>query len=176
MDTFETARLTAERLGDHHLADLIALHLDADVSRYLGGVRSPEITQAYLATNMGHWEQHGFGLWVLRTRDGAFAGRAGLRHVFVDDVDAVEVAYTFRRAAWGRGFATEITETLIRIGFDTLGLSSLIGVVVIGNTPSCRVLEKAGFTEKGEVYFHDQRCVLYRRLAAQAPEVSSVRA
>lgn len=79
MDRFSTDRLTAERLREDHLDDLVTLHLDAEVSRYLGGVRAPEVTKTYLATNMAHWDQHGFGLWMLRTKDGAFAGRAGIR-------------------------------------------------------------------------------------------------
>ncbi len=33
----------------------------------------------YLAVNMAHWDRHGRGLWVLRTKDGAFAGRAGMK-------------------------------------------------------------------------------------------------
>src|SRR4051812_37769987 len=77
MEHFRTARLSAERLRENHLADLVALHLDAEVSRYLGGVRPAERTKTYLEANMAHWDQHGFGLWVLRTKDGAFAGRAG---------------------------------------------------------------------------------------------------
>src|SRR5262249_27532730 len=97
MDHFSTARLTAERLNEGHLEDLVALHLDAEVSRFLGGVRSAETTKAYLAANMAHWDQHGFGLWALRTKDGAFAGRAGIRHILVDGVDEIELAYTFGR-------------------------------------------------------------------------------
>ena len=54
--------------------------------RYVGGVRSPEATRAYLTTNLEHWDRFGFGLWVLRTRDGKFAGRAGIRHVVVEGV------------------------------------------------------------------------------------------
>ncbi|WXU30231.1 GNAT family N-acetyltransferase [Bradyrhizobium symbiodeficiens] len=80
MDRFVTDRLTAERLNESHLADLVARHQNPDVSRYLGGVRTPEVTTTYLATNMAHWDQHGFGLWVLRAKEGAFAGRAGTRH------------------------------------------------------------------------------------------------
>src|SRR4051794_11642236 len=98
MDHFSTTRLTAERLNESHLTDLVELHLDPDVSRYLGGVRAPEVTKTYLATNMAHWDQYGFGLWVLRTKDGAFAGRAGIRHILVDGIDEIEIAYAFTRA------------------------------------------------------------------------------
>jgi hypothetical protein len=107
MDHFSTENLTAERLNENHLADLVALHLDADVSRYLGGVRPAERTKTYLDANISHWDQYGFGMWVLRTKDGAFAGRAGIRHILVDDTDEVEIAYAFKREFWGRGLASE---------------------------------------------------------------------
>ena len=45
MESFTTPRLSAEKLRQAHLADLVALHLDPDVMRYVGGVRSPETTR-----------------------------------------------------------------------------------------------------------------------------------
>ena len=131
MDHFSTKRLTAERLSENHLADLVALHLDPEVSRYLGGVRSAEVTKTYLATNMAHWDQHGFGLWALRTKDGAFAGRAGIRHILVDGIDEIEIAYTFKREFWGQGLASEIATALTDIGLSRLELPSLIGLVFV---------------------------------------------
>ena len=128
MNYFTTARLSAERLRHDHLADLVALHRDAEVSRYLGGVRTPEVTKAYVAANIAHWDQHGLGLWALRAKNGAFAGRAGLRHIPVDDVDEIEIFYAFKREFWGRGLASEMTTALTDIGLSQLMLPSLIRV------------------------------------------------
>src|SRR5215510_12142576 len=144
MDCFSTPRLSAERLHEGHLADLVALHLDQQVSRYLGGVRSPDATRTYLSVNMAHWDRHGFGLWTLRTRTGEFAGRAGLRHVVVEGVEDVEIAYAFRRTLWGQGLASEISTALVDIGSSQLELSSLVGLVSPENRASRRVLEKSG--------------------------------
>ncbi|UQR61920.1 GNAT family N-acetyltransferase [Bradyrhizobium sp. C-145] len=162
MDHFSTDRLTAERLNEDHLADLVALHLDAEVSRYLGGVRAPEVTKTYLATNMAHWDEHGFGLWTLRSKDGAFAGRAGIRHILVDDVDEIEIAYAFKREFWGQGFASEIASALTDIGLSQLALSSLIGVVDIGNGASRRVLEKSHYLLERNTNRHGEDVVIYR--------------
>jgi RimJ/RimL family protein N-acetyltransferase len=162
MNQFSTTSLTAERLRDDHLADLVTLHLDPEVSRYLGGVRSAEATEAYLAVNMAHWDQHGFGLWVLRTRDGAFAGRAGIRHILVDDADEIEIAYTFKRSFWGQGLASEIATALTDIGLSQLGLPSLIGLVHVGNGASRRVLEKTNYTLEKSTTYHGNDAVIYR--------------
>lgn len=101
MDTFITRRLRASRLANDDLDDLATPHLDPEVSRFLGGVRTPEATAAYLETNIRHWTDHGVGLWTLRTGDGAFVGRAGLRYVDLEGVPELEIAYTFAKPAWG---------------------------------------------------------------------------
>lgn len=162
MDHFSTTRLTAEQLNQDHLADLVTLHLDPEVSRYLGGVRAPEVTKTYLATNIAHWDRHGFGLWVLRTKDGAFAGRAGIRHIIVDGVDEIEIAYTFKRSLWGQGLASEIAIALTEIGLSQLGLPSLIGLVFVKHGASRRVLEKANYVLEKSTTHHGEDVVVYR--------------
>lgn len=169
MDHFSTTRLTAERLNESHLPDLVALHLDAEVSRYLGGVRAPEVTKTYLATNMAHWERHGFGLWTIRKKDGAFAGRAGLRHLLVDDTDEIEIAYAFKRSVWGRGYASEIATAMTQIGLSRLALPSLIGIVYVGNVASRRVLEKSNYLLERRTNRHGEDVVIYRIRAPTAP-------
>ena len=162
MDHFRTNRLTAEKLRDDDLADLVALHLDAEVSRYLGGVRAPETTKTYLAANMAHWDQHGFGLWALRTKDGEFAGRAGIRHILVDGIDEIEIAYTFKRDLWGQGLASEIAAALTHIGLSQLALPSLIGLVFVEHGASRRVLQKSNYILEKSTTHHGEDVVIYR--------------
>ncbi|WP_128927252.1 GNAT family N-acetyltransferase [Bradyrhizobium guangxiense] len=162
MDHFSTESLTAERLHEGHLADLVALHLDAEVSRFLGGGRTAEGTKTYLATNMAHWDQHGFGLWTLRTKQGAFAGRAGIRHILVDDIDEIEILYAFKREYWGRGFASEIAAAVTDIGLSQLKLPSLIGIVNAANGTSRRVLERSNYVLERSTNRHGEDVVIYR--------------
>jgi RimJ/RimL family protein N-acetyltransferase len=165
MDHFETSRLVAQRLDARHLADLVALHLDPEVSRYLGGVRSADTTRTYLEANLAHWDRHGFGLWVWRTRDGAFVGRAGLRPLAVEGAPEIEIAYALAREAWGRGYASEMTQALVEHGLERLALPSLVGVVMVEHVASRRVLEKAGFAFERSVSHAGEPCALYRRTA-----------
>lgn len=162
MECFSTKRLIAERLRENHLADLVTLHLDPDVSCFLGGVRSPEATEKYLAAAIAHWEQHGFGLWALRTTSGEFAGRAGIRHAVVDGTPELEILYTLKREFWGRGLASEIAAALTGMCRTQLELPSLVGLVAAGNEASCRVLEKSGFTRERTVLHRGEEIVLYR--------------
>jgi RimJ/RimL family protein N-acetyltransferase len=168
VECFRTSRLTAERLRESHLEDLVTLHLDPEVSRYLGGVRSPEATKTYLTVNIAHWNQHGSGLWVLRTQTGEFAGRAGIRHVVVDGAEEVEIVYTLKRTLWGQGLASEIVNVLTGIGLSKFKLSSLVGLVSVENRPSRRVLEKSHFTVERRAMYHGEEIMIYRSPIASA--------
>jgi RimJ/RimL family protein N-acetyltransferase len=170
MESFSTNRLTAGKLHEGHLADLVSLHLDPDVSRYLGGVRSADVTKTYLEINMAHWDQYGFGLWVLKTHDGEFAGRAGIRHVVVDDIDEVEIAYTFKRTLWGQGLASEIAHALTGIGLSHFKLPSLVGLVFVEHKASRRVLEKSGFSFERDTIFRGEIVVYRSPTALNNPE------
>jgi len=168
METFSTARLTAERLRREHVDDLIPLHLDEAVSRYLGGTRTAEQTAAYVEANLAHWDQRGFGLWMLRDHAGRFVGRAGIRPLDIQGVEEIEIAYTFHQAWWGQGYASEIAVALRDIAFGPLGLPELAGIVLTDNLASRRVLEKTGFLFE-RIYDDDgHQLVLYRMRAPGA--------
>lgn len=163
MATLETARLTATPLAPEDLPDLVTLHLDSEVSRYLGGVRTPATTARYVETNLRHWADHGLGLWTWRTHDGRFAGRAGLRYVKLEGVRELEVAYTLARSMWGRGLASEIAEALVEVWTARCIEPTLVGIVIKGNRASERVLEKTGFHFEREADFHSEVCGVFRQ-------------
>jgi [ribosomal protein S5]-alanine N-acetyltransferase len=62
-----------------------------------------------------------------------------------------DIGYVIRRDSWGSGYGTEVTSLLLRLGFDYLGLHRVWATVHPQNTPSIRVLEKAGFSYEGHL-------------------------
>ena len=110
----------------------------------LGGVRTDERTREFFETNVRHWDDHRFGLWVFRDMERAFVGRGGLRHAQVGGRDEVELAYALMPDFWGRGLATEMARTVLRIGFDQLGLGEIVAFAPTANLASQRVMEKVG--------------------------------
>jgi len=144
-DSFSTMRLQAERLTSNHLPELSRMHRDPAVMAQLGGVRDEAQTAAYLARNLQHWTDYGFGLWILREVGGADPiGRAVLRHLLVDGVDEVEVGYAFYPAYWGRGLATEVATACLAFGRRDLRLHTIVAVTSPRNLSSQHVLIKAG--------------------------------
>jgi len=163
ISSFHTDRLVATRLDEADLGDLCRMHEDAEVMATLGGTRSEERTQRFLRTNVAHWDDHGFGLWVFRdasTR--TFVGRGGLRHVRIGGQDEVELAYALMAERWGRGFATEMARAVLRIAFEQLVLAQLVAFTITTNQASRRVMEKVGFTFERELVHAGLPHVLYR--------------
>jgi ribosomal-protein-alanine N-acetyltransferase len=162
---FQTDRLVATRLHETDLSELSRMHQDANVMATLGGPRSDEQTRQFLDTNLAHWDEHGFGLWVFRAASKrTFVGRGGLRHVHIDGRDEVELAYALMPEFWGNGLATEMARALLTIAFEQLALADLVAFTISTNQASRRVMEKVGFTFERELVYGARGLlhVLYR--------------
>jgi RimJ/RimL family protein N-acetyltransferase len=77
---------------------------------------------------------------------GALVGHVGLSKAR----GSVEIGYAIAEALHGRGLATEAVSAMSSWALAELGLPEVLGIVAAANAPSCRVLEKAGFTRTGE--------------------------
>jgi RimJ/RimL family protein N-acetyltransferase len=62
-----------------------------------------------------------------------------------------EVGYVFNPAYRGRGLATEAVGGLLRVGFEGMGLHRIAGHLDARNTPSARVLERAGLRREAHL-------------------------
>lgn len=149
-DTFQTARLHARRMEEADFPFIAAMHADERLMATMGGTRSESASRRYVLQNVEHWAEQGYGMYVLADRaSGALAGRAGLKRTQARGRDEVEVAYAFLPASWGRGYATEIAQALLALGFGRLPVDALAAVAMEGNAASCRVLEKCGMRQIG---------------------------
>jgi RimJ/RimL family protein N-acetyltransferase len=111
----------------------------------IGGVRVPDASDAWLTRNLAHWDQEGFGQWMLHTAEGPI-GRGGLRRIdpCVGE-DLVEVGYVLARDAWGKGYATEATQAFIELAKGHYRFDELGAITLEGNERSAGVLERCGF-------------------------------
>lgn len=161
--TTERLRLRAPRAED---ADLIR-RLDGDpaVMQFINGgtpLRDADharrTIQAMQATNDA---LPGQGYAIAETRDderpvGWFALKP------IPRTDHVEVGFRLLRSAWGRGFATEMGERLVRYGLDDLRLDEVTGVADPENAASRRVLEKLGLRFDHVGRYYDDECAFHR--------------
>jgi len=109
-----------------------------------------------------HWQDHGFGPWVLIEKEtGAFAGRGGLAWTSVEGTAEVELPWSIEPHLHGHGLATEAAIAACHQARE-LGLEQVVALVLPTNAPSRRVAEKAGFEEDGEVIHAGLPHLLFR--------------
>jgi RimJ/RimL family protein N-acetyltransferase len=65
------------------------------------------------------------------------------------DGRSAELGYYIARPHWGRGFATEAAEAVVRLGLEGRGYAKLTSRYHADNPASGRVLAKLGFTPVG---------------------------
>jgi len=146
-----TERLELRRFAGADLGPLLTVFGDPRVMRFVGAERRPltgNAIRTLMRTADGHWADHGFGLLaVVDGASGRVVGEAGLQ--LLEGGPDVEIGYTFARAAWGRGFATEAARAILRWAFAVLRLERVVAVADPANAASLHVLDKLGLRRLG---------------------------
>ena len=147
----ETERLVLRRFTEADVERLVDLDSDPEVMRFLtGGTPTPRevIQNDILPAFLRSYERFpGFGVWAATEKaSGEFLGWFSFRPPGGAGPDEVELGYRLRRAAWGRGYATEGSRALIRKGFAELGMRRVFATTYQDNLASRRVMEKVGMT------------------------------
>lgn len=152
-----TTYLDSERLTLRFFAAadadlLIELDSDPAVVRYLtGGAPTPpeEVHDLVIPSILAGYERwgHDLGLFAAYEKDGgAFIGWFCLRPLRSGPREEAELGYRLRQAAWGRGYATEVSQALLAKGFGELGIRTVWAETMTVNRPSRNVMEKLGMT------------------------------
>ena len=130
--------------------------MDERVYRYTAGRRlARDETEAQLARYMGHWDEHGFGLWALEEREsGRLVGRAGLSWHRLWPSEP-ELGWMLDPDVWGRGYATEAGGAALGYGFAALGFDRVVSIVHPDNEPSFRVARRLGMRPWRDVAWDD---------------------
>ena len=158
-----TARL---RLRPFTAADHDAIHAvyaDPEVMRYVGhgAHRTLAETAGALRVYGDVLAHRGYSfLAVTERRTGALLGDGGL-HPLAGVGPDVELGYTLARAAWGRGYATELGRALVEHAFTVLRVPRVVAQVEPANAASRRVLAKLGMSARGMRTAYGRPHVLY---------------
>ena len=147
--------------------------------------RNRKECDAWVDRMCAHFDEHGFGFWVVEVAGGAsFAGCVGLLHVGFEAhfTPCVEIGWRLAPEVWGRGHATEAALASLRYGFETLGVDEIVAFTVPANARSIRVMPSLSMTRRPEDDFDHpnlppehalRRHVLYRLSGHGAPAGAS---
>lgn len=103
---------------------------------------APEVIDAQLDRDIGHWERYRHGRWLLLCAEQKI-GIGGL--TVRPDVDGLNLSYHLHPRQWRQGFASEFVAGALRVGFSDLGAERIVALIRPGNAPSQRVVENARF-------------------------------
>lgn len=174
----ETARLRLRRFEDADADAALVLDLDSDpeVMRFIGPHRFPDVP-AYRERIRTAWlphytRPHRGCLAVEEKATGDFLGWVMLRpatgHRFAAEIgwtrdSDFELGYRLRRAAWGRGVATEAAAELVRLGLADPDVTCVVACALVPNRASTRVMEKVGlaFARETSLPGYDDALALY---------------
>jgi RimJ/RimL family protein N-acetyltransferase len=160
---FTTTRLVAERLTPDLMPEVFSQNRDERVMAFIGGTIDEARTLERYKNAFQHWDEHGYGVWLLRDREtNAVVGRAVLRHFEVNGVDELELGYLFRESHWGRGLGTEIAQALVDLARREIGRQALVAFTDPRNDASRHVLEKVGFALAGTHMIDGEELNLFR--------------
>jgi RimJ/RimL family protein N-acetyltransferase len=150
-----TERLHLRPFAPGDLDALLAIHGDPDVVRYtyfevrdrdeLRGVLAEKQRRDVLAK-----EGDALNLAAVVAATGELVGDMSLFWRSEEHRQG-EVGYILDPSHQGRGYATEATRALLRIGFDDCGFHRICGRLDARNTASARVLERVGMRREAHL-------------------------
>jgi ribosomal-protein-alanine N-acetyltransferase len=152
----ETERLLLRKLTPQDLDSLVGIYGDPRAMRYFEKVYSrDEVRERFLNRNLARYREHGHGMFAVeRKQDGEFLGLAGPNLEEIDGERCIEVGYSFKPAAWGKGYATEAAAACMRYVFEQLGARQVVSFIDPRNRPSQRVAERNGLRPLKQILWH----------------------
>lgn len=148
----ETPRLVLRPWREEDLDPLFAINGDPDSMRHFPAVMSREESDAWATRIRAHFDEHGWGFWVVEEKGGApFVGVVGLLSIpwQARFTPAVEIGWRLHPVHRRRGFAEEAARASLAFGFGTLGLAEIVAFTVPANAPSWRLMERLGMRADG---------------------------
>ena len=149
---FETERLFVRHFQPTDLDAFAVLCADPEVLRYVGDGATLERQE------VGHWIEvcqtkyatRGYGTSaVFEKASGAFIGYCGVVRAPERDFD--ELIYVFHRAAWGKGYASEVGRAMLKYVFGRSSLPVIYASIYATNLASRGVADKLGMTYEKEL-------------------------
>ncbi len=155
--SIRTGRLILDDLNRHDLLNIMRLVEDPAVMRYvLMELRNDEEVIRFFRRGIEESEKKDRMSFIFAIRTPGTGAFAGLAFLEIDPVSksTAEVGCVLHQDYWGKGYASEILNTLLAFGFEDLSLHRIFGKCDELNLPSAWVMEKCGLKYEGTLREH----------------------
>jgi RimJ/RimL family protein N-acetyltransferase len=169
--TLETERLILRPFREEDAALFCEYLQDPDVNRFVGEGQAPSAEDCWRAVAgwIGHWVMRDYGPWAVTEKaTGTFMGRTGIH--FPESWPQPELAYTFGKPFWGKGYATEAVRAAMDWGFTERDFPELCSLIDPLNERSMAVATRVGETYRrdGALRGHPLRVYVITRAEWEA--------
>ncbi len=162
----ESSRLLLRNILPVDKNFIIDLWTNPDVTKYMGGPRNINNLKLSIEDNINNPFQNEYDLWIVIDKSTQNpVGHCGLLNKKVEEVEEIEVVYVINKEFWGKGYATEIANVLIKYAFEEKKIDSVIALIKSQNEASVKVVLKAGIKlEKEVVRQENTKMLLFRKI------------
>jgi RimJ/RimL family protein N-acetyltransferase len=156
----QTPRLILREYEPEDWRAVLQYHADERYWRFYEPRAADEAAAREFVARFVDWQREAprrrFQLAVVLRETGRLIGSCGLRQRPQLDFGHAEpsegdIGYEVDADLWGRGYASEAAEAMLRFGFDELGLHRVWSFCLAENQASARVLEKLGMRLEGRL-------------------------
>lgn len=146
-----TPRLVLRRWREADREPFASLNADPVVMEHFPATLARDRSDATVDRLEAAFERDGWGLWAVeRQGDGVLLGFTGLsRPSQLPHLDGqVEIGWRLAAHAWGRGYATEAAQEVLRFAFDPAGadLDAVVSFTAGTNERSQALMRRLGMT------------------------------
>jgi RimJ/RimL family protein N-acetyltransferase len=161
MITIQTKNLMLRTSTSQDYQILSDLWRDAEVRRFLGGVLSEEEIAEKINYLLSHFEKYGYGIFtVIENKTQEIVGLCGL----LNTENGIELVYMTFVKWWRQGLTQEAAKATIEFAFNTLKLDRIVAITQDDNINSCKMLEKLGMHQCGNIYKFEALQRIYEML------------
>lgn len=155
----ETERLLLRRVTVEDIDELVRIHADPDITRFMDVFEHDEAIR-WLHRVDQNWAEHGYGRMAVTDRaTGRLLGRTGLG--YLPQFAETELGWTLRRDAWGRGYATEAARACMDWAFREFDIPYLTSLIESDNDRSIRLAKRLGMTCLRNDVFLDRPMIVH---------------
>ena len=116
---------------------------DEKLSRYVGGLKTPEEAWRLMATYIGHYQLKGYSyMAVVEKESELLVGTVGLWNS--EPWPEMELGYWLLPSMQGKGYGLEAATKVKEFAFQELGVETLVSYIDPKNQPSIRLAERLG--------------------------------
>ncbi|MCD9149371.1 GNAT family N-acetyltransferase [Pseudophaeobacter flagellatus] len=136
-------------------------------ARFMGGPLNAYESWMLYAAEIGHWQIHGFGMWMIHDKvtDETYGMAGGWQPAGWPER---EIAWIIWPDAAGRGYALEATNAARAYFYNTLGWDTAVSYLDPKNLDSIRLAERLGAVKDHAAHTIDGNDAVYRHPSPQA--------